>query len=229
MDKTKLLIELGRELGIPIPMLYAGYKVTDKNGRILSNQYGPGHSWTRNYYNLLFAAGSDAKGDDSAAFGAGKMSSKQINGTIYSNSGSNMVRSSSNILGSGIINNTTSNAHGILCGTNDTAFNLDQYALQTIIAAGNAAGQLAHVAQAAPAIAYTAGTKTWKTTHTRLFNNNSGALITVKESGLYWYGQFFYGGNVYYMLERNVPSPAVDVANGAQLTITYSIEMVFPD
>ena len=229
MDKTKRLIELGRELGIPIPILYAGYKVTDKNGRILSNQYGPGHSWTRNYYNLLFAIGGEAHGDNSGAFGAGYMSSKQTSGTIRSLLAIAAIRSGAPILGNGIVNNTTSNTYGIVCGINDTAFNLDQYALQTIIAAGNAAGQLAHVAQAAPAIAYTAGTKTWKTTHTRLFNNNSGALITVKESGLYWSGQFFYDSLITYMIERNVPNPAVDVANGAQLTITYAIEMVFPD
>jgi hypothetical protein len=229
MDKTKRLIELGRELGVPIPLLYAGYKVTDKNGRILSDQYGPGHSWTRNYYNLLYGMAADTHGDNSGAFGAGYMSGKTTAGSIRSSLVYSPTRVSETLLGRGLNNNSATNTCGIVCGTNDLAFDLNQYNIQTIIPSGIAAGQLTHLAQASPALAYTAGTKTWKTTYTRLFNNNSGALITVKESGLIWYAAMYTIGSESFLLERNVPSPAVDVANGAQLTITYSIEMVFPD
>jgi hypothetical protein len=229
MDKMETLIKLGRELGIPIPIAYVRYRVTDKKGRILSDQYGPGHSWTRNYYNFMFASGSDGHGDGGTTFGAGYMSSKQTTTAIHAVSTLSISRNSPTQLGWGVGNNTTSNDYGIVVGTNDTAFGFDQHALGALIASGNAAGQLAYQAQLNSVQAYTAGTKTWKTTHKRLFNNNSGALITVKESALYWKGLIFYDQVAAYMLERNVPATPIDVAIGAQLTVTYEISMVFPD
>lgn len=229
MDKMETLIKLGRELGIPIPIAYVGYRVTDKKGRILSNQYGPGHSWTRNYYNFIFGSGSDGHGDGGSTFGAGLMSGKNTGGSILAGTGYAVTRGNFTQLGYGINNNTTTNDYGIVVGTNDTAFDFNQYALAAIIATGNAAGQLAYQAQLASALAYTAGTKTWKTTHSRLFNNNSGALITVKESALYWKCQMFTSNFGSLMFERNVPETPVDVAIGAQLTVTYEISMVFPD
>ena len=229
MDKMQTLLKLGRELGIPIPIAYVGYRVTDKKGRILSNQYGPGHSWTRNYYNFIFGSGSDGHGDGGSTFGAGLMSGKATPGNIYANVIYSANRASYAILGYGFNNNTTTNDYGIVVGTDETAFGFDQHALGALIASGNAAGQLAYQAQLSPVLAYTAGTKTWKTTNSRLFNNNSGALITVKESALYWRGSIFSGAVQSYMFERNVPETPVDVAIGAQLTVTYEISMVFPD
>jgi len=229
MDKTKLLIRLGRELGIPVPILHVGYRVTDKKGRIISDQRGPGHSWTRNFYNLIFCAAADNGGDGGSTFGAGYMSAKTMAGTIYAGTNYTAERYNYQLLGYGLNNNANNSNFGILAGTDNTAFDINQYKLLAAIAHGNEAGQLFHQAQTAPTIAYTAGTKTWKASRSRLFNNNSGATITVKESGLANLYDMFHGGNTYNLIERNVPDPAIDVANGAQLTITYEIAMVFPD
>jgi hypothetical protein len=79
----------------------------------------------------------------------------------------------------------------------------------------------------APVNVYTSGTKTWENTIIRIFNNNSGGVIVIKEAGLYWSGYLFDTSIGYHMHERSVLSPTVAVANGAQLTVTYAISMDF--
>ena len=92
------------------------------------------------------------------------------------------------------------------------------------IAHGNASGQFAYNAMSAPVATYNGGAKTWSSAPTRIFNNNSGGSITVGEVGLMWNGTCF-GSTTHYLFERSVLSPTVAVANGAQLTVTYTITM----
>jgi electron transfer flavoprotein alpha subunit len=70
---------------------------------------------------------------------------------------------------------------GIVVGTSDTAFGIDQYALQAEIESGSSAGEFAYTAMAVGVATYTSTTDTWKITHTRIYNNNSGGSITVKD------------------------------------------------
>ena len=75
---------------------------------------------------------------------------------------------------------------------------------------------------------YTAGTKTWSNAVSRSMINNSTGTIIVKEVGLntsHWRAAS--GAGYIYMMERSVLSPAVDVAAGATLTVTYTISMSF--
>jgi hypothetical protein len=92
--------------------------------------------------------------------------------------------------------------------------------LGALIAHGTGAGQLTYQASGFNSKAY--ALKVWTATSKRIFNNNSGGDITVKEIGLY--SAYYY---VYYLTERSVLSPAVTVPNGAQLTATYEISMDF--
>ena len=57
----------------------------------------------------------------------------------------------------------------------------------------------------------------------KIFNNNSGAEITVSEVGLAGYesGQSM-------LMCRDVLASPVTVPNAGQLTVTYTIEMTFP-
>jgi hypothetical protein len=71
-------------------------------------------------------------------------------------------------------------------------------------------------------------TKVWTTVHSRVLNNNSGGSITIKETGLVWSGYAFEASaSTFYLVERSVLSPTVDVAAGAQLTVTYTISSSF--
>ena len=214
------------ELGVPAPPeVFIGVQVHDKNGVLIFDDVQRGHSWTRNFYNILFGRGSDCVGDGTGLFGAGKMSGKNIVGTLYSTA-TTFVSREGRDLTRGVANNTTSISYGIAVGSGDVAFNTEQFALDICIASGTDSGQLAYQAMTHPTISYTAGTKTWETTHLRYFNNNSQAVVTVREVGLYWCGAAF-GSLSYFMLERSLLSPVVDVPVGAQLTVTYKISMDF--
>jgi hypothetical protein len=70
-------------------------------------------------------------------------------------------------------------------------------------------------------VAYTSATKTWVATLIRVFNNNSGASIVVAEAGLLGSGST--------LLSRDVLGSTVTVANGGQLTVTYTISRAFPE
>jgi hypothetical protein len=222
--KFEDLKALFRELKVPAPPeIMIGLKVHDRNSVLIFDDVQRGHSWTRNFWNFMFSATIDAPGDSSGLFGAGYMSGKTTGGTIRS-SGVVAQRAGNAAVGYGITDNTT--AFGIMVGTGDTAFSIDNFVLVTPIASGNSGSKLYYQAQVAPVVAYTAGTKTWKTTHHRIFNNNSGGSITVKEVGLYWSGNLFWSA-VVNLFERSVLSPTVAVPNGAQLTVTYQISMDF--
>jgi hypothetical protein len=222
-----------RDLKVPAPPeIMIGLKVHDKNGVLTFDDVQRGHSWTRNFWNNLFGTIADAAASGSNTFGAGYLSSKIPAGTIFYNAlycGCRGPNGAHTILGFGFHNNGANSTFGIVVGTGDTAFSVEQVVLVTQIAHGNSATQLAHNAMIAPVTAYTAGSKTWKNTATRIFNNNSGSSITVKECGLYSQPMSIgdTGGQRTLMIERSVLSPTVAVANGAQLTVTYEISMDF--
>jgi hypothetical protein len=205
-----------RELKVPAPPeIMIGLKVHDKSGVLVFDDKQRGHSWTRNYYKALcvYFTGSPLT---TATWGAGYLSIKTAAGDVYGSASTAVagtVRSAVGSLGS--------LAAGIVCGTSDAAFSTEHYGLQAVIAQGTGAGQFSYAAQSATAAAYTAGTKTWAATLTRIMNNNSGGSITVKEVGLYWLATFTS------LFERSVLDPTVAVANGAQLTVTYEISMDF--
>jgi len=152
-----------------------------------------------------------------------------IRGTTQDETGGAVAgRGQYNPTGMGITNGSPDASFGIVVGTGDTAFSVEQYALASLIAHGNAASQFAYQPMATPSVAYNAGTKVWKASHTRIFNNNSGGSITVKEVGLYALGYLFTGAvDSVSMDERSVLSPTVPVPNAAQLTVTYEISKDF--
>ena len=208
-----------RELKVPAPPeIMIGLKVHDKDGVLIFDDVQRGHSWTRNFYNFLFGVASTGAGT-AATFGAGYLTRKETGGTVGAMGLQVNNRNSVNFL-----YNTTNNAsYGTVVGTSDTAFSVEHYQLQALIAHGNGAGQFFYAIQDQPVTLYTGGAKTWASTSSRIFNNNSGGSITVKEVGLIYYGFGF----SYSLFERSVLAPTVAVANGAQLTVTYKISMDF--
>jgi hypothetical protein len=194
-----------------------GLKVHDRNGVLTFDDKQRGHSWTRNFWNAIFTfAGHGNTGTpwtSTSVLGAGYISWKRVNDYWYDSV------SAGNF---GVCYGTiASSDYGIVVGTSDTAFSVEQTKLVAQILEGIGSGQFSHQAEPAGVLEYTSGTKTWKVTRSRIFNNNSGASITVKEVGLY--------GVAWdpCMHERSVLDPTVAVANGAQLTVTYEISMDF--
>ncbi len=218
--KFAVLKAMCRELKIPgPPEIMIGLRVHDKNGVLVFDDIQRGHSWTRNFYNLLFgfATGSPGAG---ASFGAGYMVVKNKNAGLWG-----VNPQSSNYATHFWTGGLANVNRGICVGTSATAFSVEQNALIALIATGNGAGQFAYQLEIAAAPGYTAGTKTWKHTRYRIFNNNSGGSITVAETGLAMENSWVTTSA--WLTERSVLSPTVAVANGAQLTVTYEISMDF--
>jgi hypothetical protein len=194
-----------RELKVPAPPeIMIGLQVHDHNGVLVFDDKQRGHSWTRNYWNhIAISALLQSSPWTLTPYAAGTLACAQTNGATNGTPGALF------------------SASGITVGTGDTAFGVNQYALVAAIANGNGAGQLAYSAGVGGTPSYNGGTKIWSVIHSRIMNNNSGGSITIKESGVYCVGT-----NTF-MQERSVLSPTVAVANGAQLTVTYTISMDF--
>jgi hypothetical protein len=210
--KFKRLKEMCAELHVlPPPDVFIRFEVHDKNGKLLHNHLERGHSWVRNYYNSfidMFLCSAGVKG--TGGFAAGYISIKDIAGNYYAAGAASYGPLNHKSSGAGATN-------GICVGTGNTAWSAANVALATLIAHGNSASQLSYAANSAVTASYTAGTKSWTLTMSRVFNNNSGSSITVKETGL----SSFNGTQI--LLERSVLGVPVEVANGAQLTVTYTI------
>jgi len=209
-----------RELRVPAPPeIMIGLKVHDKNGILTFDDLQRGHSWTRNFWNLLLAHMTCIP-SSGATHEAGTMMVKGITGSVKGDA-INHVNGWFATLWPGVIANAS---YGIVVGTDNTAFSADQYALGAICEEGTGAGQLTHQAESAVAGAYDSGTDVWTITHARIMNNNSGGSITVKETGIYVWDQNW---STSIMVERSILNPTVTVPNGAQLTVTYNINMDF--
>lgn len=220
------LKKMCRELKVPAPPeIMIGLRVHDRNGDLIFDDIQRGHSWTRNYWNLLFALAASALGDASGLFQAGKMSDKNPAGTVRSTDyGPSPAEMSQDY---GFNFRTASAGAGIWVGTGDTAFSVENVAMAALVAHGNSASQLYYAAMTVPVLTYAGAGKTWTNSLARIFNNNSGGSITIKETGLGWRGYGFSNFNEAILVERSVLSPAVAVPNGAQLTVTYEISMDF--
>lgn len=194
----------------PPPEIFIGLQV-HKDGELIFDDKQRGHSWTRNFYNYKCLIGTNA-GYTNGNFGAGYLSGKGEDGSvIYTVYLRNI---------GALTTGSAATTYGIVVGTSDTAFNVEQYALGALIAHGTGAGQFTYQASGFNSKAY--ALKVWTATSKRVFNNNSGGDITVKEIGLYPQNH-----DVIFLMERSVLSPTVLVPNGAQLTATYEISMDF--
>jgi hypothetical protein len=207
-----------RELKVPAPSeIMIGLKVHDKNGVLVFDDIQRGHSWTRNAWNRFCGMALDCVAYGSSSMSAGNLCTRETAGWYDASTTVGWQRSQTYAWpGYGFWNNTTSNTFGIQIGTNDTASALTDYVLSGLIASGNGSGQMAYQAQNTPVTTY--DSKIFTATYSRIFNNNSGGSITIKETGMVYSGHSNSGLS---LQERSVLDPTVAVANAAQLTVTY--------
>jgi hypothetical protein len=218
-SKFRAFKQMARELKVPCPPeIFIGLQVFDKDDNLIFDDLQRGHSWNRNFYNRIFHHAAANLGDGSGLFQAGNMSAKQVSGTIYSNSSSGYC-----------YNGSTTWDWVIRVGTSDTAFSAEQYGLGGLIADGTGSGQLSHQANVRGSLTY--NSKVWLQGWSRIFNNNSGAPITVREVGLatqafnYPYHNVSVTSEIYN--ERSLLSPSVTVPDGGRLKVEYLIQMDF--
>lgn len=232
------LARLGKVLGVPVFEAFLTLETFDKNGKQTSYHKQRSHSWTRNAYNHLFSqlAGKDTS---DSTFVAGKLSMKITGGTIrYGafpslvgciNEGSNDPYSVDAVStnNGGYRGPAGNDNYGIQVGTGTNAESFEDYVLQTKVATGNGATQLAYGEQQAHSVAYTSGTKTLANDLVRYFNNNSGGTIAVTEVALVFDGHVGGVEDQYVLVARDKLGAAVEVADTGQLKVTYTISLVF--
>jgi len=110
---------------------------------------------------------------------------------------------------------------GIRVGTSEVAVAINQYSLQAPIAQGLGAGQMEHMAQTFSFIGVTGNQCSFETQ--RVFVNNSGAPIAVRETATYM-TVYYPTTAAYIMAARDLISE--DVPDGGAVTVTYTIRIV---
>jgi len=206
------------------PKTFINMQVHDKEGNLTLDYSMPSRSWVRNAYNRLASQMLELDGatvtGSATAYEAGSLKIKQQNATVYTYG--EWLTGAQTYTTAAISNDT----YGIIVGTGNTAESFEHYALAAKVANGTSAGQISYQAQDAPVGAYNSDTKKWTATITRIFNNNSGGSISVAEVG--YVCQLYYAAAKDMLVCRDLLAEAVAVANGAQLTVTYTIEMTYP-
>jgi len=109
-------------------------------------------------------------------------------------------------------------AYGLVVGTGTNAVTLTDYKLQTQIAHGNGAGQLAYGAGSFVAPTTSGSDRYWDAVRT--FTNNSGGDITINEVGIYAFSSNPY----YYCIARDLTG-GVLIANTKVATLTYRFKI----
>lgn len=114
--------------------------------------------------------------------------------------------------------------NGIRVGTGNTAVTIEDYQLETPIAQGLGAGQMEH--QAVTFVAPQVSGNECFFSIERIIVNNSGAVITVREAGIYCQAMQVTATPIYICVARDVLAPAKDVPDGGSITVTYTIKDV---
>lgn len=220
--------ELGKKLHIPTPEMFWGFKVEKIDGEVLHEHDERGHSWVRNAYNLLISQ-MCAIGTGDTTFGEGLISAKTTTAVIkgggsYKNPLTVSGLSQPETSGCGFCGGIGDDSIGIVIGKGLTPFNFEQYRLDSIIPNGGGAGQFAYQSFNPIIKEYNVGSKIYKVTHSRVFNNNSSSSITVTEVGIY--NKMVNEYNT--LVTRDVLTTPIVVPPASKLTISYNISVAFP-
>lgn len=236
-EKYKLvqrIIEISNKLGIaPVFPMEIGLSVMDQNGREVNHFKEVGHSWTRNAWNLLFTCFTDCGGSGEELFGAGYMTAKQSRGGVlpagvihYATERCWCNGNYQDTDSHGFCNNwyVSNDYYGILAGSSDEPFDVDQYELEELIPYNI----LNYRPMARSVSVYSEATKTWTVTHSRQMINSSGDDVTVRELGLYWEGYLFIHTAHNFMMARDVITP-ITLENGQSLYVDYNVTISFAE
>ena len=215
---------LSKKLGIPAINSHITLEATDGEGKITDRYHGRSRTYVRNFYNI-FLMQISATNAPSATFGAGDLGIKMVDATVIGSvSFGDIIDYSVQMM---LVNPRGYGGGGIVVGTGTGAESFESTALGSQIANGSSSSQLVYVDQTVLTPAYNSGTKTWTGGQQRIFNNNSGATITVAETGVTSTKLAGYPTGPILSSRDLLPS-AIAVTNAGQLTVTYTFSLTFP-
>jgi len=200
--------------------------------KLIERKRQPAGSWTRNFWNWMAMSQLSLNSNHASTFGAGYLNWKDTAGAIkgsttdireiYYHSTSSTFTPTYNAQDAYGYRAGVVTTYGILVGTDNTPFNIDQYTMIALITNGTGAGQLSYQGMDVATWEWTVGTLTMNFNWFRYMNNNSGGEITVEEVGL---GAYTEDG--YMLFERHVTG-GLAVPDTAQLKCEYDMSMVYP-
>jgi hypothetical protein len=203
------------------PQIIWEIEVKNKNGKLLSQLKTPARSWLKAFISIL-------KGEFATRHGAVVGNG---NTSILDETGSSRnypLQTSSSVSGFYMNLSTLGDAgdvsQGIIVGTSDTPNALTTYALGGKIAHGTGSGQLVYGSESIEEVTNPSGNDL-QFRITRTFTNNSGSTITVKEVGLLAKKYDAASSSRSFLVARDVLPSAVDVPDGATLTIRYVVKI----
>ena len=176
--------------------------VKDKGGKVVQELQTPGHSFVRQFLEVLYAqmtnqtitTVTDITGSDNSATGA-DVDHLPCHPAVGNN-------------------------RGVTVGTGSTAVDISDNALAALIADGTASGQLTHGAQVITAANVTSQTAQFSIM--RPFTNGSGGDIVVAEVGLQ--GNYE-TSSLHALLAREVLGSTVTIQNGQTIDVTATIQI----
>jgi hypothetical protein len=193
-------------------------EVRDKNGKLISQQHGKSHSWLRQFITMIMA-------EWQYTYGGGNPPAVSV--TDETGTGRSMppLYNAYFNVGAWCVNAPAGNSeYGIKVGGGDTPNSLTTYALDSPIVHGTGSGQLVYGAHTIESVINPSGMDlTFRIT--RVFTNNSGASVTVKEIGITTKRRDQTAAERTFLFVRDVlPSPT-SIPDGATLTVRYTVKI----
>lgn len=218
---------LGRSLGIPVVESHLIISLKEPGKKEREVYRGRSRTFTRNFWNNIYLYGAAANNVLGGTFGQGCLNIKDTGGTNFSANGNNGNNSPAIVCFGPSAATLGTATVGIVVGTGAREEWFNAANMHAQVGSGNGAGQLLYSAQNAVVQAWDATTDKFTTTHTRVFNNNSGGTIVVREVGIQGANTAAISVNPFLMVRDLLAAP-VSVVNAAQLTVTYQISLTFP-
>jgi len=203
------------------PQILWEIEVKDKTGKLLRHYQTPARSWLKAFIVILKGEFATRHG---AAYGQGNVSVVDETGTARGfprAAGGQPFDYQMNLSTSGDAGDVS---QGIIVGTSDTPNTLTTYALGGKISHGTGSGQLLYGVETLEDVTNPSGNDL-QFRITRTFTNNSGSTITVKEVGLLVKKHDTSAASRSWLVARDVLPSAVDVPDGATLTIRYVVKI----
>jgi hypothetical protein len=204
-----------------LPQILWEVEVKDKTGKLVKRYKTPAKSWLKQFIVMLKGEFATRNG---AAVGGGNVSVTDETGTARSYPYHQNISTTAMYMNLSTLGDTGDVSQGIIVGTSDTTNTLTTYALGGKIAHGTASGQLLYGAETIEDVTNPSGNDL-QFRITRTFTNNSGATITVKEVGLLVKKMDTTAASRSWLIARDVLPSAVDVPDGATLTIRYTVKI----
>jgi hypothetical protein len=227
---------LGVELGIPIPEVHLKIDLQNPGEETQTVCNRRSRSFVRNFYNCMYfpyafsGQGSLPLVSPAKIYGSDGLALKDIGGVVADVAANVSFQFSSGDILSWT-NTLNDRTRGIVVGTSNSPETFEDFRLGAIDES------MSYVGQVLLPPVWDRTTQTWSTVTSRVFNNNTGSTVTIRETGIYadvvTYQTVIFSSitNVSptAMLLRDVLSAEINILNGGQLTTSYTWSMVFPE